>query len=91
MRKQLAAVIAATLILPLAACGGEGDVALAERAEEAAEANAEAMEAAGANETVTDRIEDAGEARADAIDDADPDVDEMTSDQQNAMVSGNAM
>lgn len=79
----------AALALPLAACGGDGDDALADRAEDQAEMQADNAEAMGANEMVTDRIEDAGEQRADAIDDSDVDTDDLTEGQQNAMVNGN--
>lgn len=88
MRKFMAPALLMLAAAPLAACGGDGDDALAERAEDQADAQADAMRANGASEAVADRIEDAGDERADAIDDSDVDADELTPDQQNAMVNG---
>ncbi|UUL82676.1 hypothetical protein [Sphingomonas qomolangmaensis] len=89
MKKFFAPALMVLMAVPLAACGGDGDDALAERAEEQGEANAEAAEAMGANEAVVEGIEDNAEDRAEAIDDSDVDTDDLTGAQQNAMVNGN--
>ena len=81
MKSIFAAVALATLTVPLAACGGNGDDALAERAEDAAENKADQLEAAG-NEAGADMVEEAGEERADAIDDADVNAHAMTNAQK---------
>ncbi|GAA0737258.1 hypothetical protein [Sphingomonas japonica] len=88
MKLHIVAALAA-LALPLAACGGDGDDALADRAEDQAEVQADQAEAMGANDAVVDQIEEDGEDRADAIDDSDVDTDDLTKGQQDAMVNGN--
>lgn len=96
MRKVIVATLAAAAF-SLAACGGDGDDALGEKAEEAAENKSDALEAMADNssgaqaealEERADAVEDAGEERADAIDDSDVDTDELSEAQQNAMVNG---
>lgn len=96
MRKIIIATLAAAA-LPLAACGGDGDDALGERAEEMADNRAETLEAAADNasgaradmlEERADAVEEAGEERADAIDDADVDAEELSAAQKEAMVNG---
>lgn len=92
-----ALVAAAAFALTLTACGGDGDDALAERAEESAENRAEALETmadtstgaeADALDARADQVEDMGEARAEAIDNSDVDVDTLTEAQKNAMIEG---
>lgn len=91
------AIILAALALPLAACGGNGDDALGDRAADnfdAAADNAEAM-ADNATDPATeqaledraDNLEDEGERREEAIDDSDVDAGQLTTGQQNAMTS----
>lgn len=89
MKRFLAPALLILAAAPLAACGGDGDDALAERAEEQGEAQAEAAAANGANEAVVEQIEENAEARADAIDDSDVDADDLTEAQKNALVNGN--
>lgn len=89
MKRFIAPALLVLAAAPLAACGGDGDDALAERAEEQGEAQAEAAMANGANEMVADQIEDNAEARAEAIDDSDVDVDDLSQAQRDAMVNGN--
>lgn len=72
----------------LAACGGDGDDALAERAEQAGEAQADAARANGATEAAAEQLEDAGEQRADQIDDSDVDTDGLSEEQKAALVTG---
>ncbi|PCD02260.1 hypothetical protein COC42_12475 [Sphingomonas spermidinifaciens] len=89
MKRLIAPALLVLAAAPLSACGGDGDDALAERAEEQGEAQAEAAVANGANEAVADQIEDNAEARADAIDESDVDTDDLSEAQQNALVNGN--
>ena len=79
MRRIIAATFAA-LTLSLAACGGDGDDALGDRAEESAENKADALDemadnASGAQEDAleaqADATREAGEQKEEAIDDAD--------------------
>ncbi|TKD51958.1 hypothetical protein [Sphingomonas baiyangensis] len=87
MRKFLAPALIAMMALPLAACGGDGDDALAERVEDNAEERADAAEANGATDAQADAIEDAGEARADAIDDADVNAHAMSNEQKLDLIT----
>lgn len=91
------ALIFSALALPLSACGGDGDDALADKARDNYEAAADTMDDMAANAT-TDAAADAMEAnaqalreagsdKADAIDDSDVDADELTADQKNAMTT----
>ena len=88
MRNFIAPVLLILAGAPLAACGGDGDDALGDRAEEKADAQADAMRANGMSEASADAVEDAGDAREEAVDDSDVDVDALTPGQQNAMVNG---
>ncbi len=90
MRKFIAPALLILAAAPLAACGGDGDDALAERAEEQAEDQADAMRANGMSDAAADAVEEAGEDRADAIDDSDVDADELTQGQRDALVNGTA-
>lgn len=81
-------ILAAALALPLAACGGDGDDALAERAEQAGEQQAEAARANGMTEAAADQLEEAGEERAEQIDDSDVDADALSAEQKAALVTG---
>jgi ABC-type glycerol-3-phosphate transport system substrate-binding protein len=93
-RIMIAAVVAATF--SLAACGGDGDDALGDRAEQAAENKADALDAAagnasGAQEDALERqaeaTRDAGDAKEEKIDNTDVDTDNLTPAQQNAIVN----
>lgn len=95
MKTLLAATSAALLLLT--ACGGNGDDALADRAEEAAENRADMLDAMADNSTGgqaealeerADQVEDMGEMQAEAIDDSDVDADRLSDAQKNAMVEG---
>ena len=92
---QRIGVVAASVLI--AACGGDGDDALGEQAQEAAEVRADALDQAadstsGAAEDALEAQADAtraeGEAREESIDDADVDADEMTAEQTDALVEG---
>ena len=87
MKKISFAIIGATA-LGLAACGGEGDDALGDEYEDAAEAEADALEeqadeaeamgdeaTADMLEEKADEVEAQGEAMEEAIDEADPIVE----------------
>ena len=74
--------------LPLAACGGDGDDALADRAEQAGEQQAEAALKNGATQEAAEQLEDAGEERAERIDDSDVDTDALSEEQKAALVNG---
>ena len=97
MRKLLTTA-ACTCFIALGACGGNGDDALGEKAEEAGEAKADNLEAAADNaatpgqaealETQADVAEDVGEAREEAIDDADVNAQSMSNAQKEAVVNG---
>ena len=80
MRKLLAVAVGAAA-LALSACGGQGDDAAGDNVADAAEAQADNLEAmadntsndaaADALEAQADNVEAAGEAKEEAIDDAD--------------------
>lgn len=83
--KKISFAIVGAAALGLAACGGEGDDALADEYEDAAENEADALEEAADNaateaqeealEEQADAVEEAGEEMEDAVDDADPIVE----------------
>jgi hypothetical protein len=82
--------------LALAACGGSGDDALGEQAQENMENKADALDAAADNtsgaaadslEAQADATREAGEAKEEAIDDADLNADAMTPAEKNAVVA----
>jgi ABC-type glycerol-3-phosphate transport system substrate-binding protein len=85
-------------LLALAACGGKGDDALGDNAAEAAEAQADNLEAAADNATtevqsdaLEDRagaVRDVGKAKEEAIDDADVNADAMSNQQKEEVVNG---
>ena len=97
MRKMLT-IAACTCFIALSACGGNGDDALGEKAEEAGEAKADNLEAAADNaatpaqaealESQADAAEEAGEKREEAIDDADVNAQSMSNAQKEAVVNG---
>ena len=97
MRKLLT-VAACTCLIALGACGGNGDDALGEKAEEAGEAKADNLEAAAENaatpaqaealESQADAAEEAGDKREEAIDDADVNAQAMSNSQKEAVVNG---
>ena len=90
--------LAATLmLLSLSACGGDGDDALGDRADEAAENRADAMDAAAGNmsgpareemEANAEATRDAGEKAEDRIDDSDVDADDLSEGQKAAIANG---
>ena len=78
--KTISFALVGAASLALAACGGQGDDALAENVQENYENQAENLEAAADNatgaeaanlENQADALEDAGENAEEAIDDAD--------------------
>jgi hypothetical protein len=94
--KALMIAAAAAGCLTLAACGGKGDDALGEQAQENMENKADAMDAAADNmsgpaadslEAQADATREAGEAKEEAIDDADLNADAMTPAEKNAVVA----
>ena len=97
MRKFLT-IAACSCFIALGACGGNGDDALGEKAEEAGEAKADNLEAAADNaatpaqaealESQADAAEEAGEQREEAIDDADVNAQAMSNAQKEAVVNG---
>jgi hypothetical protein len=84
--------------LALAACGGKGDDALGDNAAEAAEAQANNLEAAADNaatevqsDTLEDRadvVREVGAAKEEAIDDADVNAHAMSNQQKEEVVNG---
>ncbi len=89
MKKRM--ILAAMLIAPLAACGGNGDDKLAERVEDAADNRADAMEAqAEALEEKAEQVRDTGESRSDAIDAADVNAQAMSQERRDAIVANEA-
>jgi predicted small lipoprotein YifL len=90
--------IAASALLALAACGGDGDDALGEKAKDAAETKAENLSDMADNAATpaqadalndrADAVEQAGEKREEQIDDSDVDADELSGAQKNALVNG---
>ena len=96
MKRIITACLVASS-LALAACGGDGDDALGQKAEDAAETKADTLDAAAENasggqaDALEDQAEatrDAGDAKEEAIDNTDVDTDELTEGQKNAMVNG---
>ena len=90
-------IVAAATLLTLAACGGSGDDKLGDQAADAAEAEADQIDAAAdvtsgaqedALEAQADATRKAGEAREEAIDDADVNADAMTDAQKKAVAEG---
>ena len=90
---------ASALSLALAACGGQGDDTLGERAEDAYDNQADQLDQMADNATTdaqeqaleqqADAVRDKGEAKEDAIDDSDVNADDLTAAQKNALVNGN--
>jgi hypothetical protein len=96
MRKMIIAALAASTF-GLVACGGSGDDALGEQAQEAAENKADTLDAAAENasgaqedalEDQADATREAGEEKEEAIDDSDVNADELSDGQKEAMVNG---
>ncbi|MCA1600596.1 MAG: hypothetical protein LC776_02765 [Acidobacteria bacterium] len=96
MRNIVLPVLSAAL-LSLAGCGGQGDDSLGDDAADAAEAEAENIEAMADNasgeqadrlEGLADEVEDRGEAAEKRIDESDVDAGELTDAQKNALVNG---
>jgi len=94
--KALMIAAVAAGCLALAACGGKGDDALGEQAQENMENKADALDAAADNmsgpaadslEAQADATREAGEAKEEAIDDADLNADAMTPAEKNAVVA----
>ena len=95
MKRLITACLAAST-LALAACGGDGDDKLGQRAEDAAENKADTLDAAAENasgaqadalEDQADATREAGDAKEEAIDNTDVDTDDLTEGQKNAMVN----
>lgn len=89
MKKTM--ILAAMLLAPLAACGGNGDDKLAGRVEDAADNRADAMEAqADALKERAEQVRDTGESRSDAIDAADVNAQAMSQERRDAIVANEA-
>ena len=89
MKKTM--ILAAMLLAPLAACGGNGDDKLAGRVEDAADNRADAMEAqADALKERAEQVRDTGESRTDAIDAADVNAQAMSQERRDAIVANEA-
>jgi hypothetical protein len=98
-RKNVKALMIAAVAagcLTLAACGGKGDDALGEQAQENMENKADALDAAADNmsgpaadqlEAQADATREAGDAKEEAIDDADLNADAMTPAEKNAVTA----
>lgn len=95
MRKMMIPALAA--LLTLGACGGKGDDALGDNAEDAAEARADNLEEAADNasgaqedalEAQAEATRERGEAAEEAIDDSDVNAQALSQDQKNAVVGG---
>lgn len=86
--------IAVAGLLALTACGGQGDDTLGDNAADAAEAQAENLEAMADNatseaveenlEAQADAVREAGEQKEEAIDEADVNADAMSPGQKAA-------
>ena len=96
MKRVSMIAVSAAALLALSACGGKGDDQLGEQAQEAAENQADAMEAAADNmsgasedamEAQAEATREAGAAKEEAIDDADVNADAMSGDQKNALTN----
>ena len=96
MRNIVLPVLSAVL-LSVSGCGGQGDDSLGDNAADAAEADAENIEAMADNasgaqadrlEGLADEVEDRGEAAEERIDASDVDAGELTDAQKNALVNG---
>ena len=95
--KRILTVAFAAATLSLAACGGDGDDALGDKAEQVAENKADALDEAADNasgaqedalEAQAEATRDAGDAKEEAIDNTDVDTDELTNGQKEQMVNG---
>lgn len=95
MKSIITASFAAAL-LTLTACGGQGDDSLGDNAAEAAEAQAENLEAMAGNasgaqadalEQKAEVVEEAGAEREEAIDDSDVDAGSLSEQQKQALVN----
>lgn len=96
--RNVLTIAACSCFIALAACGGDGDDALADNAAEAGEARADSLEAAADNaatpaqaealESQAEVAEQVGERREEAIDDADVNAHSMSNAQQEAVVNG---
>lgn len=93
--KAVFTALAAASALALSACGGDGDDALGQQAEENMENKAENLEAMADNATTdaqeqaleaqAEAVEDMGDKKEEAIDNTDVDADELSESQKNAM------
>lgn len=95
--KTFATALLAAAALSLAACGGQGDDALAENAQESLENQADAADATASNvadgptqdalENQGDQLREKAENVEEAVDNTDVDADDMSPAQQNAVVN----
>lgn len=94
--KNILKLAAASAFLALAACGGSGDDAMGDNVADAAEAQAENMEAMADNmsgpaaegmEAQAEAVAEEGERKEEAIDDADVEAENMSPAQQNQVAN----
>ena len=94
--KSIFKAAAVSAFLALAACGGSGDDTMGDNVADAAEAQAENMEAMADNmsgpaadmmEQKAENVAEEGARKEEAIDDADVDASEMTPAQQNMVAN----
>lgn len=91
MKTTATILIAVTLTLGLSGCGKSGDEKLADRVENHADAQADALQnQAAALQAEAKQVRKTGEQRGDAIDAANLNTQAMSNEQKAAIVNGAA-
>ena len=91
MKLMKAILLSAGLTMALSACGKSGDEKLADRVENHADAQADALKnQAAALNAEAKEVRETGKQRGDAIDAADLNTQAMTDEQKAAIVNGAA-
>lgn len=91
MKRVMTAVLALGLATSLAGCGKSGDEKLADRVENHADAQADALRnQAAALDAEAKQVRENGKQRADAIDAANLNTQAMSNEQKAAIVNGAA-
>ena len=89
--KTIKGIVIACCLLPLGACDKSGDKRLADRVENHADAQADALQnQADALDAEAKQVRKTGEKRADAIDAANLNTAAMSNEQKAAIVNGTA-